>query len=140
MTMLVPTELAPSSIHGIGVFALRDINRGEVVWEFHHPFDQQFFGMYIQSLGRHGIAYVMEHAHYEASSKSWLMSADNARFINHHPKPNLSHTTRTAWARHDIKKGDELTCQYLQCDDNAERYPFVEHYTDNDQQQLDLIA
>jgi uncharacterized protein len=32
--MLVETRLAPSAIHGIGLFAVRSIPQGTAVWEF----------------------------------------------------------------------------------------------------------
>lgn len=35
--ILVPTRIAPSPIHGLGLFATQVIWEGTVVWEYHDP-------------------------------------------------------------------------------------------------------
>ncbi|MBE8424982.1 SET domain-containing protein, partial [Leptospira borgpetersenii serovar Balcanica] len=33
--LLVPTDIADSSIGGFGLFAGRDIQKGELIWKYH---------------------------------------------------------------------------------------------------------
>ena len=40
--LLVPTRLAQSTIHGLGVFALAPILKGTAVWRFEQGLDMEF--------------------------------------------------------------------------------------------------
>lgn len=40
--LLIPTFLAPSKIHGIGLFTSGDIKKGTIIWKFDHRVDQKF--------------------------------------------------------------------------------------------------
>ena len=40
--LMVKTELRPSAIHGIGVFLLEDVHKGDLIWRFDSRIDRVF--------------------------------------------------------------------------------------------------
>ncbi len=51
--MMVETELRPSSIHGIGVFLLQPVRRGDLIWRFDARIDRVYTEEEIASLPEH---------------------------------------------------------------------------------------
>ena len=101
-----------SSIHGIGLFTLEPILKGQIVGELNQfdllihkddipSDDMPFFNVYSSLEGDYYQTYV-----------------DNMRFMNHSKTPNCMDTPdgKTIAIR-DISIGEELTCDYsLICD------------------------
>lgn len=120
--LLIPTYLAPSSIHGIGVFAACDVKAGTPIWEFNEKVDQKFSdGEFLE---------ICEHMCYENEQKIrswsyfengvWILCGDNAKFFNHdedNPSTNEQHGVMTTTAKRDLIAGDELTCNYKDFDE-----------------------
>jgi hypothetical protein len=111
--MLVPTYLAESRIHGIGVFAARPIGAGKTLWRFDERVD---ILLPIDGLGqvpeRVG-AFLKTYAYVcEFFPGNLVLNGDNARFINHADDPNTDNRTALAFARRPIAKGEEITCDY----------------------------
>ncbi len=120
--LLVPTYVTMSGIHGLGVFADKDIKKGERVWTFDPRWDhfiedsefgrlskvqQKFLKIYAYHNHHHGTGYILE--------------SDNGRFMNHTTEPNLDFAKLDGFALRDIKKDEEMTCDYRQCCDEHEK-------------------
>lgn len=112
----VRTCVAPSAIHGLGLFTRDAIAKGDSVWRFVEGFDLVL---------RPELAHVMcrpeflqLHAHWCPTTGVCLILLDDARYLNHAEAPNL-----TSWApgnslciehraARDIAAGEELTVDY----------------------------
>lgn len=111
--LLVPTYLAPSAIHGTGVFAAAPIPRGTVMWRFQDGLDIAFADAQIQALPEAARAFLETYCFRSAFHGDRLvLNFDHARFINHSDKPNTDNASEVAIARVDIARGEEITCDY----------------------------
>lgn len=99
--ILVRTEVRPSKIHGRGLFAVEAVPAGTVVWRFDPSIDK------IDAVPASEIfSWRTEHG--------YVMTGDNAKFINHSKTPNLVTTPGVdpVFAARDIAAGEELTESY----------------------------
>jgi len=110
----VKCTLAPSKIHGVGVFALRDIKKGEQMYCFgqerqwiHIPYGQfHKLRPELRDLIKGRWPTIEKSAPFlHPNSEVWLIS-----FMNHGDKPNYDKYNDCA--TQDIKKGEEITEQY----------------------------
>lgn len=109
----IKCTIAPSKIHGVGVFAIRDIKKGENLWLHGSPVkilhrikDMSKLKPEIRALiqqrwllAHRGSPFLSPH------DDVWLSS-----FINHSDKANCNKYTDEA--RENIKKGEEITHDY----------------------------
>jgi SET domain-containing protein len=114
----IPVTLKDSPIHGTGVFAARDIPKGEVVWLFSRIFDHLISEHLWVRASTQEKAKLFErgyrHPDYPAD---FYMCGDEGQFLNFpHPgeESNLElgpmvNTQPVLRARRDIKAGEELT-------------------------------
>lgn len=105
--ILIKTYIEKSVIHGIGLYADEPISKGQVIAKLNHldvlidaskvaPKHKEFFDFYFSLHDGYYQSYV-----------------DNMRFMNHAQNPNCIDTSDGATvAIKDIKKGEELTCDY----------------------------
>lgn len=115
--LLVKTKVAPSKIHGLGLFADEDITKGTLVWEFNPVIDKMISIQDFQSLPNLTQEYIKKYSYLEKGM--YVLCGDNARFTNHSTNPNfdtLSKRPNVITAR-DIKKGEEITENYLTYDE-----------------------
>lgn len=111
--LLVPTYLAPSAIHGTGVFAAAPIARGTVMWRFQDGLDIVFTDAQVQALPEAARAFLETYCFRSSFHGNRLvLNFDHARFINHSDKPNTENGSEVAIARVDIAGGEEITCDY----------------------------
>lgn len=99
--LLIPTILGDSLIHGLGVFVMRDVKKGEVIWRFDHRCDFRRDD-FPEWLGR----FVFR------DSQGTALDGDNGRFINHSDSPNLIPEGNDLISARIIYYGDELTVDY----------------------------
>ena len=94
-----------SPIHGKGVFAARDINKGEVIGEYASRKTKQ------TSLQN---KYVVEIFDEHGQFVEYRLGTNNLKFVNHSPDPNLDMggDDLKLVALRDIKKDEELTWYY----------------------------
>lgn len=115
--LLVPTYLAPSQIHGIGVFAERHIAKGETVFLFDGRIDRIVRAESYAGLPAQGKHFIDTYCS-TLGNGCFCLNGDNARFINHGRPSNL-HFERAAELREyrgraarDIDADEELTADY----------------------------
>lgn len=126
--LLVPTFIAASGIHGIGLFAARDIARGESLWEFTRGLDVRFEFEDVGRLPAHVQRRIRHYCYVNpARPGALVLCGDDARFWNFAADPNA---IEDAPPRHDresvlvaarpIAAGEELTVG-LETDADAAR-------------------
>jgi SET domain-containing protein len=112
----VGTFLAPSAIHGIGLFAAVPIVAGTLVWELDAPFDRALDEVALAALEPVAQLQIERYAYVDPKRQVRVLCADDARFFNHADDANCrdavgSDGTRTVAVR-DIAAGEELTWDY----------------------------
>jgi len=112
----VATFLAPSVIHGIGLFAAVPIAAGTLVWELDAPFDRALDEVALAALEPVAQLQLERYAYIDPERRVRVLCADDARFFNHADDANCRDAaggdgTRTVAVR-DIVAGEELTWDY----------------------------
>jgi SET domain-containing protein len=116
--MLVNTYLAPSKIHGFGVFAKENVAAGTLMWEYVPGFDLELDPEHFQSPAREYIA----HYGSKFAPDAYLLCGDDARFMNHSGDPNMSGAGDRNYAIRVIRAGEEITCNYREFDLSRSEY------------------
>jgi hypothetical protein len=122
--MLVRTRVAPSAIHGLGLFAVDDLPGGTPIWRFEPGFDRLFTAKQFSVLPLEAQAHLRWFAYMDKPSGAWVLSGDHSCFMNHSPDPNSgapsgATTPITTVALRDIAAGEELSCNYWDFDAEA---------------------
>jgi SET domain-containing protein len=113
--MMVETELRPSRIHGIGVFLLEPVQRGQLIWRFDSRVDRVYSEDEIVSLPDRTQRFVRTYSTWYAGTSLWVLCGDNGRHFNHSETPNtISNAIAFGEdiAATDLAVGDELTSDY----------------------------
>lgn len=119
--LLVRTRLAPSAIHGLGVFAVEPIARDTEVWRFTPGFDLDLEPKALDALPAQVREWLLVYGYLDPRLQRFILCCDDARFINHSAAPNL----RPDFAREphgvdlalrDVAPGEELTVDYALVD------------------------
>jgi SET domain-containing protein len=110
----IKARIAPSAIHGNGLFAAEDIPKGTLIWVLDPDFDHALTAEQLDSAPPLVQTYLKQFT-YEDFDGRFILCGDDARYMNHADAPN-THVERdgTAFAKENIKAGDELTCDYYQ--------------------------
>lgn len=115
--ILVPTHVAPSGIHGNGLFADASIARGTPIYRFLPGFDQVFTTEQWAALPEPARSFTRHFSYLRRDAGELILSGDHARFMNHTDLPNTglpsdSADALTTVALRDIAANEELTCDY----------------------------
>lgn len=119
--LFVETYVAPSKVHGLGLFAAKPINTGTKIWEFESGFDLDLSEEDIARLSEACRARVLDYAYYNAKRMRYIFCSDDARFMNHSNEPNTASVgfgedeeqeRGQTIAAKDIAEGEELTEDY----------------------------
>ncbi len=121
--MLIRTKVAPSGIHGMGLFVIEFTPQGTPIWRFQPGFDHDFSPEEYAALP----ALAREHTRWFCFMRAdghVILSGDHACFINHSPNPNTGAPPQpaspvTTIALRDIAAGEEITCNYFAYDADA---------------------
>ena len=122
----IKTLLKNSSIHGFGVFADQDIEKGTIIWRFDSKVDVKIKKEEAAKLFNISRKY-LEHYGYESPvSDNIILCSDNAKYMNHSDEPNTVGVYPNMAvgddiegfdiAARDIKKGEEITTDYKSFD------------------------
>jgi SET domain-containing protein len=120
--MMVETELKPSRIHGIGVFLLEPVQRGQLIWRFDSRVDRVYTEDEIASLPERMQRFLRTYSTWHAATALWVLCGDNGRHFNHAETPNtISNAIAFGEdiAATDLAVGDELTSDYRAICDNV---------------------
>jgi uncharacterized protein len=120
--LMVKTFLKYSNIHGLGCFANEDIKQGTVVWRFDEGIDLVFTESQLSSFPESFRDFLKIYAYSPKADKEkiFILCTDHARHMNHSDNPSLTETPEGMnVALRDIKKGEELTCNYFEFDKEA---------------------
>lgn len=127
--LLVKTYVGPSKIHGTGLFAGRDIAKGEEIWSF-HPItcSKSSLSQFLSQFYKLKFDQIMALLNYSYIKDNFVYSIqDNTRYINHSLRPNVGLIdTQTEVALRDIKKGEEILENYFDSYDQNDFY-FISH-------------
>jgi uncharacterized protein len=113
--LLVPTYVAPSKIHGLGLFAKAFIAKGTLVWKFDDQIDRLISIGMIERAAPTARAFLL---HYSAHIKPdlYLFCGDDARFVNHSSPGNIKCMDNSIDcddnALRDIEPGEEIVEDY----------------------------
>lgn len=124
--LLIPTYVAASGIHGLGVYAAKKIKKGQKVWIFDPHWDHQISDQDFDGLAQVQKKFLKIYAyHNQHHGPGFILESDNGRFMNHSEAPNLDFANLDGFALRDIEKDEELTCDYRQCcDEHKTRIAF----------------
>jgi hypothetical protein len=113
--LMFKAELGQSKIHGIGLFLLEPVTKGDIVWSFHTRIDRVFTEADRVSLAPLIADYIDTYACWHEKTGLWMLFGDNARFINHSDNPILL-SQGIAFsdyiAAEDLAIGTELNVNY----------------------------
>jgi len=121
--MLVRCRLAPSPIEGLGVFAAESIAAGQPVWRLDPGWDCLIHPHQLIRLPPAQREFLERYSYHDDSRDAFILCCDDARFMNHSSRPNVSavegdHCT----ALRAIAEGEELTCNYHDLDTRIMRF------------------
>lgn len=110
---LIKTRLAPSSIHGVGVFAGEPVAAGQIVWRFEPAFDRVIGEEELAAAPAAFRDYLATYAYPSADlGGKVVLSCDHAKFLNHSDDPNTAERPLESVASRPIAAGEEITCDY----------------------------
>lgn len=116
--MTIPVEIRRSPIHGCGVFALKDIPKGTVVWEFTPGLDRVVSLFAAGNAEPHIREYMFERGYLDPDNPHQIViCVDESQFLNFPPREQVANTELggTLDGQHlllaavDIPAGSELT-------------------------------
>lgn len=123
----IRTYVAPSPIHGLGLFAAEPVPRGTKIWAFTPGVDLKLKPEQLDRLPPVARDFVLKYGYLSKRSGLYVLHGDDARFTNHSAQPNLvsvgnsgSHEDFDVALR-DIRPGDELTSNYEAFDADVAR-------------------
>ncbi len=118
--LFVKTKVLPSKIHGLGLFADEFIQKEKLIWKFTPGFDFVLIKKDLDKLPEVAKKFVLHFSYYNEYEGGYVICVDDARFFNHSENSNTYETTIGTIAKRDIKKGEEIVCNYFDFDADAE--------------------
>lgn len=122
--MMVETELRSSPIHGVGVFLLAPVRRGQLIWRFDSRVDRVYTREEVESLPPHVVRYIETYSTWHEQTQLYVLCGDNGRYFNHSDRPNTvsdSISFGEDRAARDLSAGEELTSDYATICDAVRR-------------------
>ena len=126
--LLVKTKVAPSQVHGLGVFADEFIPRGARIWEYNDAVDDRFDASRLIDLSEDEQEELLKHTYINPRTKLYVFCGDDARYMNHSDAPNtedigydegLVNGEGVTIAARDIQPGEEILSDYRAFDAEA---------------------
>jgi SET domain-containing protein len=110
--MIVKNYVAPSKIHGVGLFAGENVEKDQIIYVLTPGIDLVMTPDAIEKFGEEFSRFMGVYAYRDIKSGEITISLDNARFMNHHNHPNTLWTYIFGWAARDIgRRGIDLRLQ-----------------------------
>jgi len=108
----VRTEVKPSKISGLGLFAAEFIAKGKVTWVFDGGIDMQISRATLDRLPSLERNFLVRYGFFSQDGNTLFYLADDLRFINHSFDPNIQSAPFEDRALRDIGVGEEMLCDY----------------------------
>ncbi len=127
--LLVKTLIAPSTIHGVGLFADQDISKRTILWRFNPHFDIVFDDPELKNVPDIQRDFIRHFGYLSQKLGKFVLCTDGAMFMNHSSTPNSGEISEEGGmedsniALRDIAKGEELTVDYRLFDLNDKNNP-----------------
>lgn len=118
--LIVDTYLAPSKIHGLGLFAAQYIGKGAKIWTLNTCVDRILTEEQLNMLPPVVQKRIMHHTYVNAHGLI-VLSGDGSQYMNHSDYPNVVDHGYECYALKDIRAGEELTCNYYATEPNADK-------------------
>ena len=122
---IVKVRIAPSPIHGVGVFAMRDLKKGEKMYldAIPHAFDVPYSKL--RELNKEVRELILSHWPNIITGSHFLYPVTKmTAFLNHDNEPNYDAVTDVMIK--DVKKGTEITEDYRQIDLYEKVFPWLD--------------
>ena len=115
--LLINTRVAPSPIHGLGLFTVAAVPRGTPVWRFEPGFDHAFSPAQFAALPPLAREHLRMYCFTSRDDGHLSKSGDHACFMNHSETCNTGAPPDatppiTTVALRDLAANEELTCDY----------------------------
>jgi hypothetical protein len=116
MPLLIATRVAPSPIHGLGLFAEEPVAAGTPVWSFDDRIDRLLATDAAVLTDFPQVGRLVDFHGCVIDGIGVLLPGDDARFLNHADLPAIGRADPGDWrlfvARRDIAAGEEISCNY----------------------------
>jgi SET domain-containing protein len=122
--LMIETELRPSPIHGLGVFIVAPVHKGDLIWRFDARVDRVYTEAEIASLPEHIRRYLRTYSTWHEPTQVYVLCGDNGRFFNHSTTPSTVSASSSFGDDHairDLEAGEELTSDYATICDYVRR-------------------
>lgn len=119
--LCVPTYVAESSIHGVGLFTPAAIERGTTIWEFTPGVDWEIRPAELEAFPEPYRSRLFSFSYLDERGL-YVLCGDNARFMNHSDTPSCDDSGEKTVACRMIGAGEELTCDYRLFDQTTRMY------------------
>lgn len=101
--MKAKVVIKKSTIHGKGVFALKDFKPGEIVIKWHPK---------IISKSQAALLTQKQKSYIQRQGRKYYLMQSPEKFVNHSFKPNTRARNKSDVAKKFIKRGEEITTRY----------------------------
>lgn len=117
----IKTYVAPSPIHGLGLFAGQDIAAGEKIWQFDYGVDIMMTVNALKLLPKKAYDHLIKHGWQSITQpNTFFMCSDEFKYANHAAIPNIDdHGDSESIAACDISARTELTVDYSSFNANS---------------------
>jgi len=113
----VKIKLKKSRIHGIGLFAAQSIKKGQKIYTHNDRLDLFVSEEEFSSLEEDEKTTIKHYGYFDKNKNKWHLAFDDIRFCNHSFHGNINLEGKNLIAKKDIKKGEELTQNYIEFED-----------------------
>ena len=108
--------LAPSKIHGVGIFAIDDINKGDLIFEYSNKntnkLSKKTLNQIDISKNQQDVLSRMYYADEEAIYIKHDQDIHWVNFMNHSKNPNMIYSLNKYFAKRNVKANEELTLDF----------------------------
>jgi len=109
--------IAPSKIHGVGLFAIDDIKQGEKIMFYNSKGLQKVSKDFLRKLGvKENVIKTLSRLYFNNKEEIVLQNSniiDFVNFLNHNSKPNAIYKKGWYIAKNNIKANEEITLDFL---------------------------
>lgn len=124
---LINLKLAPSSLHGIGVFTEEDIAEGVVMYRHNPTLDLQLTAAQFAELDEREQRVILHYGYIDRLTGLYRLDHDDIRFVNDSYTPNVRQDEESGYliALRPIRAGEEITLSYSDFEDRRFATPLA---------------